>query len=272
MNRMHYIFLTIFIVNVYCFAEAAAQDIVIARGQLVSPARSLPRLDTATYLITEIGRGQAAKLPTRLYFRAGTTDGPLPLDAILLLQGPSISEAKTEYNSYQVLSLEAGRGILPFSDGLWKSLLSKTDEELVDTPAENQISDKQACKILGLYLVDRYENPQFIYYYPCRRVPFGWVVSALFTQKGGMLRLSVQVGDSGNVWPSRESPSLVRVFRGAELSAVLTAETADKYVAEYHHNTPSEEWPRRVLDSSSSESEGFSSSNGIGQGPGVMGK
>lgn len=259
MKNIHNIYLLI--TFAVCLDVSAAEDIKIVRGTQIGNIRtntsSLGTRLRAEYAVVEVGRGKVTQKTVEVLFRENSTNRPLPADAILLLHGPSFSK-NPDLGSYLLLSPDAAQGAIPYSAEAWAGILQKTDEELSDAPEERRFPVEKATALLRQRLYEKYGTPLHIYFYPPRRVPYSWALSALCVRNGAVKQLRIRVSDTGKIVNETPNHQPIKIFDSME----VTAEEMDQFVREYHRNTPPDEWPRWDSEPPPAESEGQSLQKG----------
>lgn len=76
------------------------------------------------------------------------------------------------------------------------------------------------------------------------------------------------MSDTGSFVGETPTHSPIKFFDSTE----VTAEEMEQFVRDYHQSTPPDEWPRRIQDSSLSESDGDYSLGEIDQKSGFVDK
>lgn len=225
------------IISIWCGISASAGILVVRGSQLSELATNAPYLH-AEYSVKEIGRGSISAKTVEVLFRENERGAPLPADAILLLQEPSFSKIP-DYGSYLLISPNAAQGIIPYSSEAWIAVMKKTDEELSDAPEADRLPAGKTIGLLRKKLYEVYGTPRHIYYYPPRRVPYGWSLAALCVRNGAVKELKVRVSDTGHIISETPNHYPIKFFDSAEVSA----EEMELFVRDYHRNTPPDEWP-----------------------------
>lgn len=222
-----------------------SREIIIARGMKHGSPQHVVYSEKVTYHVKELGRGMIPYGPVDVYYEPGSYIDELPSDAILLLQGPYGKSHQTGHIRIELLSREADRGILPYSEQMWGYLKKAPLEEISDSPAQERISPDQAKYELANYLSQQDDPPTHIYMYTPYRTPFGWTLNALYSERTAVMSITAWISDRRRIQVFRNQPRLVRIFREYKKKDDITESILDGFISEVHEGKPFEEWPQK---------------------------
>lgn len=186
------------------------------------------------YNVLDVGRGVLTTLqPTpfspefttypssvsvSLYWR--TVTNPLPRNAILILNHDARYQNDGEYN---VLGLEANRGILPYDPEIWNNILFKSDSEIIGEPlppelalanAEKNAMEKGAIQ-KNIYLLN-----------PRGDSSLDWAVNVFYLLPPYLYQYTIRLNNRGEIL-HETMPLINRFYQpGEDLEAFMSREYA----------------------------------------------